>query len=245
MAANLGQKSTVNAGLALCLDAANPYSNPISRQGETHPPWNDLSENKIDGTIQNSPTYSNVGASSYIEFNTGGGSAEYYKMVSDYYSNVTWGANPYAIEIWVNRYDGAYLLDMRNASDSIHPYIQFNASQSNRLSYRPYNASAIFDTDTDQPSATDTTYTGWRHYVISREGTGSNECKLYYNGSFVAQGTDAETQVTPQDFDIGVRSYDDATSFKGRLGLYKIYNGKSLSATEVLQNYNATKVRYD
>ena len=190
-------------------------------------------------------SYSNVGASSYIEFNTGGGSAEYYKMVSDYYSNVTWGANPYAIEIWVNRYDGAYLLDMRNASDSIHPYIQFNASQSNRLSYRPYNASAIFDTDTDQPSATDTTYTGWRHYVISREGTGSNECKLYYNGSFVAQGTDAETQVTPQDFDIGVRSYDDATSFKGRLGLYKIYNGKSLSATEVLQNYNATKVRYD
>jgi len=249
MAANLGQKSTVNTNLAFYLDAANPYSNPISRQGDTSPPWNDLSENKTIGKIYNTPTYSNTGASSYIEFNTGGSTNEYYKTTGYTYPNLNFGTNPFAIEFWVNRYDGSVLLDTRYHPVDTHMFITFLSSQSNRLAYKPYNASIIFDTDTDQPSATDETWTGWRHYVISREGTGSNECKLYYNGSFVAQGTDANSHTTINScgyvlcnsWNLGDLISD---GFKGRVGLVKVYNGKALTAAEVLQNYNATKERY-
>ena len=257
MSANLGLKSTVNEGLVFYLDAANPYSNPISRQGDTSPPWNDLSENKTIGKIYNTPTYSNTGASSYIEFNTGGSTNEYYKTTSmtSIGSSIVdphliFGTNPFAIEFWVNRYDGYILLDTRFLPGvNPHMFIDFSSGQSNRLGYRPYNASVIFDTDTDQPSATDETWTGWRHYVISREGTGSNECKLYYNGSFVAQGTDANSHqlidgvgyYLCNSYNAGSLSTD---AFKGRVGLFKVYNGRALTAAEVLQNYNATKERY-
>ena len=66
----------------------------------------------------------------------------------------------------------------------------------------------------------------------------------YYNGSLIATGTDASTHGDPSLFKLGVRSYDNTTPFKGRIGLFKVYKGKALSATEVLQNYNATKERY-
>ena len=236
MAANLGQKSTVNAGLVLCLDAANPSSaSPVNSSR-----WRDISPSKVLSTLTNSPTFNFV---SYIEFNTGR-TTQLYFMKSDYYSKITFGDNPYSIELWVNRYDGAYVMDMRSASDGDQSYLTFASGSSNRLVWRAYGGSTLFGSDSDNTTATDTTYTGWRHYVISREGTGSNECKLYYNGSLISTGTDGGTHTTPGTFEIGVRSYDNSTPFKGRLGLFKIYNEKALSATEVLQNYNATKERY-
>ena len=112
------------------------------------------------------------------------------------------------------------------------------------INFASAGGSTLFGSDSDNPTATDTTYTGWRHYVISREGTGSNECKLYYNGSLISTGTDGGTHTTPAKFILGIRGYDNTTPFKGRLGLFKLYN-KALSATEVLQNYNVTKGRYN
>ena len=248
MSANLGLKSTVNEGLVFYLDAANPYSNPISTQGDTSPPWNDLSEYKYGGNIYNSPTYSNTGASSYIEFNAVN---QYYKITNTT-STLTFGANPFSIEFWVNRYDREILLDctaFRSLGLDPYPYIDFRQGYSNRLVYRPYDeSSVIFGGSADNPTATDTTWTGWRHYVISREGTGTNECKLYYNGSLVSQGTDANTHIMPYTYvlanswELGNLSSD---AFYGRIGLFKVYNSKALSATEVLQNYNVTKVRYE
>jgi len=211
----------------------------------TSPTLRDLSLNKITGSLYNSPTFSNTGPSSYIELNTGSIiTDQYYNMKSSYFSELNFAALNFSIEFWINRYDGYYILDQRVTSVSTNSYITFNASQSNKLSYRPYNATAIFDTATNNPTATDTTWTGWRHYVISREGTGSNQCKLYYNGSFVAQGTDSNSHGSPGFYRIGVRSYDNASPFKGRLGLFKVYKGKALSAAEVLQSYNDTKGRY-
>ena len=252
MAADLGQKSTVNTNLAFYLDAANSYSNPISRQGDTSPPWNDLSENKTSGKVYNNAVYLNTGTSSYVLFNTtvGGSNNKYYKTTGEIYPNLDFGTNPFAIEFWVNRYGGYVLLETRFLPGvDPHMYITFSSGQSNRLAYRPYNASVIFDTDTDQPSATDETWTGWRHYVISREGTGSNECKLYYNGSFVAQGTDANSHTTIDGVGyVLCNSWNNGSlttdAFKGAVSLFKVYNGKALTAAEVLQNYNATKGRY-
>ena len=223
------------------------YNGPSARSVVKDYEWDDISQNIIEGRISsaNSTTFGGSGASSYIELNTGSAVGQYYTMLSDAgKTDVTLGTNPFAIEFWVNRYDGYYILDQRFEDVDSASYITFSASQSNRLAYRPYDGSVIFDTDTDQPSATNTSWTGWRHYVISREGTGSNECKLYYNGALVAQGTDSGNHDYPIEFKIGLK-FDGSSPFKGRLGLFKIYKGKALTAAEVLQNYNATKMRYD
>ena len=72
----------------------------------------------------------------------------------------------------------------------------------------------------------------------------SNECKLYYNGSLIATGTDSGTHTTPGYFKIGTK-HDNAASFEGKLGLFKIYKGRALTATEILDSYNMTKGRYE
>ena len=206
--------------------------------------WIDISLSKVYSVIPRSPTFNLGSLGSYIELNTGSTTTQWYYMRPEYYSKITWGANPYAIELWVNRYDGYYVMDMRVASDGDGSYLTFASASSNRLVWRAYGGSTLFGSDADNPTATDETWTGWRHYVISREGTDSNECKLYYNGSLISTGTDGGTHATPPKFILGIRGYDNTTPFKGRIGLFKVYKGKALSATEVLQNYNATKERY-
>ena len=134
---------------------------------------------------------------------------------------------------------------MRQTAGGSHSYIVFSAAYSNRLVWRPWDTSSIFGDDADNPTATNETWTGWRHYVITREGTGTDECKLYYNGSHISSGTDSGTHTTPTKFKIGVRSYDNTNPVKGKLGLFKIYNDRALTATEVLDSYNTTKVRYE
>jgi hypothetical protein len=206
--------------------------------------WIDISLSKVRSVITRSPIFNLGSFGSYIELNTGSTTNQWYYMKPEYYSKITWGANPYAIELWVNRYDGYYVMDMRVASDGDHSYLTFASASSNRLVWRAYGGSTLFGSDADNPTATDETWTGWRHYVISREGTGGNECKLYYNGSLISTGTDGGTHTTSAKFIVGVRGYDNSAPFKGRLGLFKLYN-KALSATEVLQNYNVTKGRYN
>ena len=207
--------------------------------------WIDISLSKVNSVITRSPTFNLGSIDPYIELNAGSTTTQWYFMRTQYYSKITWGANPYAIELWVNRYDGYYVMDMRLASDGDESYLTFAAASSNRLVWRTYGGSTLFGSDADNPTATDETWTGWRHYVVTREGTGTDECKLYYNGSLISTGTDGGTYITPGKFILGIRGYDNTTPFKGRLGLFKIYNGKALSATEVLQNYNVTKERYD
>ena len=213
--------------------------------------WNDISKYRSPHMNYSLPWLWDLkGTSSSLELNIAGDTDQYWGLTDgagNNYGDISlfnFAASNYSIELWMNRYDGFYILDMRSASDGDHSYIGFNASQSNRLVWRPYGASVIFGDDTDNPTATDETWTGWRHYAITREGTGSNECKLYYNGSLIATGTDSGTHTTPGYFKIGTK-HDNAASFKGKLGLFKIYNGRALTATEILDSYNMTKGRYE
>jgi len=165
--------------------------------------------------------------------------------------------NPYTIEFWVNRYDGSIILDAGDYTENwlTEPRIAI-AFVSGKLRYRNYgNIEWLFDNDSNNVTVTDEVWSGWMHYVITREGTGSNQCKLYHNGSLLSQGTDSSNHYNDDFPKVPVlfNSYAWAVSgtvpntiwpFKGKFGLFKIYNGNALSATEVLQNYNATKRRF-
>ena len=227
-------------------------SHRFARADVTNRVWNDISKYRTPHMNYSLPWLWDLnGVSSSLELNITSGDTDQYWGLTDGFGNnyenislFNFAASNYSIEFWMNRYDGFYILDMRSASDGDHSFIGFNAGQSNRLVWRPYAASVIFGDDTDNPTATDNTWTGWRHYVITREGTGSNECKLYYNGSLIATGTDSGTHTTPGYFKIGTK-HDNAASFEGKLGLFKIYKGRALTATEILDSYNMTKGRYE
>ena len=80
----------------------------------------------------------------------------------------------------------------------------------------------------------------WYHAVGTYDGS---NVKLYVNG--VLQLTTASTTV-PTRSNLGIilmRRWDAGDYFGGHLSTVKIYN-RALSASEILQNYNATKGRF-
>ena len=70
---------------------------------------------------------------------------------------------------------------------------------------------------------------------------GSGFKKLYINGAEVASGTNTGTDTGNRDRYVGGRGAN--FPFNGEIPIAKIYN-KALTASEVLQNYNATKGRF-
>jgi hypothetical protein len=65
--------------------------------------------------------------------------------------------------------------------------------------------------------------------------------KLYLNGR--EDGTSASTTTFTGNQEISIGSYSTANNFTGRIASVQVYN-KALTATEIFQNYNATKGRY-
>jgi len=87
----------------------------------------------------------------------------------------------------------------------------------------------------------------WYHIVGTWDNSGS--MKIYINGSLDNSITGATTTLVNTNFKTGIGAdYDLSNSgarrfWNGKIGLAKIYD-KSLTAAEVLQNYNSTKSRF-
>ena len=65
--------------------------------------------------------------------------------------------------------------------------------------------------------------------------------KLYLNG--VEDGLNGDTTTFTGNQEISIGSYSTGNNFTGRIGSAFVYN-RALSATEIQQNYNATKGRF-
>ncbi len=69
----------------------------------------------------------------------------------------------------------------------------------------------------------------------------NKQTRLYVNGVLVRTGlTSTKTTIVPNLYEAGRGQYGN---FPGRLALYRIYS-RSLTATEVLQNFNALRTRF-
>jgi len=81
----------------------------------------------------------------------------------------------------------------------------------------------------------------WYQIVVTRD---TNEYTFYKDG--IANGTANQTEIPPApaaDFEIG-KGQSPADGFDGIIGEVQFYN-KALSPSEIQQNYNATRWRYD
>ena len=96
--------------------------------------------------------------------------------------------------------------------------------------------------------------TGTWYYIFVVNDRSENELKLYVNGSLnttssnsaygsVSVGNYSNTTSIYNIFNIG-RNRNQDSFFDGSVGQVHVYKGKALTASEVLQNYNASKSRY-
>jgi len=227
MAYNNGPKIITN-GLVLCLDAANAKSYPGS--GTT---WTDLSGNSRNGTLAGGATYNslnkgsilfdgtddviNIGSSSYI---FSGGTAEIWtKLTSNNrqqgFLGIQSGSGPSYINLWMGT----------------NNLMRWEVIGNTSLTYLAINSTTAFTT-------------GVWYYVVATFDGFTN--RIYINGTQETSSTTGGTNVpilTTTTAAIGAYSQGPAYPLAGNIALAKVYN-RALSASEILQNYNATKGRF-
>ena len=177
-----------------------------------------------------------------------------YLNISSPNSIIQFGTNPYTVELWFNtNYDDSIqtILDPRNNGSGVSSnwYVNWYNKQgdpentvSRKMVFGTIDSSANFYNYSYRFPSDE--FNGWLQTVFTREGTGSSQQKMYWDGVLVQSDTDASDYNVSSD-DLVIGNSDRAASYyKGYISIIRIYNGKALSAAEVLQNFNANRGRF-
>ena len=201
--------------LVLALDAGNTKSYPGS--GTT---WTDLSSSN-SGTLVNDPTFSD---NTFI-----------FDGVDDYVncgSNIQL-TNDFTLEVWHKNLNAGYLIDQGNIGNDPTGCLEYT----NRgLTLGFNNIESVTATGTFSNTAI------WNHVACSFL---SGTINFYINGKFDSTKTSTTTQFSPNGniLKIGRRAFNTSSILSGSIGIVKIYT-RVLSATEISQNFNASRGRY-
>jgi hypothetical protein len=229
MSFNYSPKIVTN-GLVLCLDAANTKSYV---SGSTA--WTDLSRSGINGALTNGPIFSNVNGGTIV-----------FDGVDDYVncgnsSNLQ--INQGTISVWVK---------------TSTPGSSFRGIISKQNNYGLFTNNGVLATydwgnvlvRTTGINIADGTWKNVAMTFTDNTGTPSNNAIIYLNGTAVLTTT---IKILNNLIEVQLASggTSDATpsgtrgiqQLNGSIAQSLIYN-RALSATEIKQNYNATKGRY-
>ena len=254
--ATSGFKNIVTSGLVLSLDAGNTKS---YRGSGTN--WIDLTSNSLNGTLTNCTfNSSNAGTISFNGANSVVGLGD-----NDLFSFTSGGGvdSPFSICMWVKL--GAYGTGIYAFSTFIAKSQSISGAWSREWTLSQANATG-FGFNVFNPDTSGGTYIGkvigtplalnlWYHLTATYNGSKIHSgINLYINGVLqttatnVGAGTYTGMVNTTTTVELG-RQYssgvgDDSGYFNGNISHVLIYRNKELTATEVLQNYNATKTRY-
>jgi len=230
----------VKDGLVLDLDAAKRDS-----YIGTGTAWNDISGNRNNGTLINGPT-----------FNSGNGGSIVFDGSNDYtnFGNIlNLGTNNCTINVWLKINSSwasgtKYFVSKALAGPQNYRYA-FGVTQTRQL--RGFVQGNGGD---DIVPNTITTLNLSQWYMCTMVINRSSIIELYING--ILQNVGSTATISQWDnlnfqsnnpFRVGSYTAADnitpAIPFPGNISITQMYF-KALSATEVLQNYNATKGRY-
>ncbi len=103
-----------------------------------------------------------------------------------------------------------------------------------RIAYEKNNANSFIIDPELQAGA-------WNHYalVVSDQGGGNSEVKIYVNGELIHTATVSTVSVTNGGFLIGRRGFNNDSNFKGQLDDYRVWN-TARTADQIAQNYQKT-----
>ena len=238
MGAYVGPEVVTN-GLVLCLDAANPKS--YSGTGTS---WFDVSSEQNHGTLVNSPVYStdNSGRFNFTASSDQYATVQHTSKLSDEIFSQTLFST---LESWVN------VSTFQNWTCMINQ--AFGASYSNTTGpglwsnstgYQFVVAAGVNSNPTG--GSRTLSYTAntnqWYHIAGTIQGT---DMRMYVNGVLHQSTTTSILPVTSNTstITIGKRATTASPSIAGSLSQIRIYN-RPLLATEILQNFNATRGRF-
>jgi len=222
---------SVTDNLVFNLDAANIKSYPKSGTS-----WSDLTGNNNTGTLTNGPTFSSENGGSIV-----------FDGTNDYISipNST-ALNPTNITVsaWINRtstVNYAHFVGLPISDTSwTPPYMSYGIEYIGTSD----TISLVLGFSDNSIAYTNATAFGnnqWFQFIGTYDGT---NVKVYINGAI--QTTRAETKTmaaSSANFYIGSNNASTVYPLNGKIGSVQVYN-RSLTVSEVLQNYNSNKSRF-
>lgn len=232
---SLGGPNIVTNGLVLHLDAANVKS---YQSGSTT--WYDKSGNGNNGTLTNGPG-----------FNSGNGGSVIFDGVDDYIvknSSINTGQN-FSVFAWIKPGN----INVRNAIiGNSYPYSStagwyFATATGYAGTLNTFFISCGGDNAYRTAVNSSITLNTW-NFIGGVVTNGGQDIKLYvkgiettYSGGILAANT---LTYNTNEFNVGRRYTNSTEYFVGNIAQTSIYN-RALSAQEILQNYNATKSRFN
>ena len=213
---NINYEEIVTSGLTLLLDAGFTPSYPKSGTA-----WTDLSFSGNNATLYNGPTY-----------NSSNGGSIVFDGTNDFCLAGTGLAitGNLTVAAWVRPSSFTNLGNIVSKSSNLGYRMRF---QSDGSFWMYANANTITSPSTYSIN-------NWFHTVGVFSSSG---LRMYINGSLVqSNGTAFSPSYSAGSFIVGGFSSTQEL-FQGRIANVSVYN-RALSATEVLQNFNAQKARF-
>jgi hypothetical protein len=221
----------VTAGLVRYYNAGNSSSYPGT--GTT---WTDLQASGYNLTLNNGPTFTSAGAGSYFTFDGSNDNA------SGADTGMPNSNNARTLIIWAWRlstadFTSVYSYGTQNFNQAISVYQTDN--------YSPYDQAYLVDSyggGFGTAGAFEYAYNQWSMLAFAFSGT---NYEYMFNGVSQGTGTRSSVSTTLSGTSPGLQlaAVPGVANGNMRIGKFMVYNSK-LTATEVLQNYNAQKSDY-
>jgi hypothetical protein len=202
----------------LSLDAGNVKSYPGS--GTT---WFDKSGRGNNGTLENGPT-----------FNSQNGGSIVFDGVNDRVNCGTFNVPYLTLSVWLYRIANGSIGICRKQLSWAMASTSFGT-----LQVAPGTSWAFYNTGYIIPMST------WTNITYTYKGTGGVGSQIVYANGIEVWSVTNGTGVLPSNSNpVNIGFDDNNWWWSGRISQTQIYN-RALTAQEVLQNYNATKSRYN
>jgi hypothetical protein len=221
-----GQGNIVTNGLVLNLDAANPRSYPQPYNGTT---WQNIApvSSSLTGSLVNGVGYTGSNGGSIV-----------FDGVDDYVTSpsVISGFTDYSAEFW-------FKLTTNPTGSEKWLGSQYGGSGIGRVIFMIFTTNKLrnFINGTGFDGSTTILTDTWYHAVFTRNAVGSGT--IYLNGVLDGSGTLSTINVLDRPFQIGGATSIASRWLNGQIPISRLYN-RALSASEVLQNFNATRARF-
>jgi len=218
----------VTNGLVLALDAADRNSYV---SGSTT--WNDVSGNSNSGSLVNGPTFDSANGGAIVT----DGTNDYITLGSSFA-----GTSAGTISFWIkltNTIEAGYAGNQRpwGKNGDFESRWGGGTAVENRKLIIDINGTG------NLVSTQDTWLNSLWYNIAITYNSGTNSSVLYVQSVQNATGTSGNPSALAGNFNIMATA--SATGFvNGRIANFLVYN-RSLSSTEILQNYNATKSRFN
>jgi hypothetical protein len=219
---NYFQSNIVQDGLVFMVDANNLVSYPKSGTA-----WYNLTGSVASATLTNGPTFNNINGG-IINFD----GVDDYAVTSNFPSLSNWST-----EMWLN--PNVYTTAQKVILD-VNLGIRFEISNGFFNSHFGDGVGWIY---TNLPSTTQIAPNTWFHVIVTVDASVNYQAKVYVNG--VLENTTGTSPGTTPNVPLYIARFTGAGGyeFNGKIANTRIYS-KALTASEVQQNYQATKDKF-